>query len=380
MKQVAMVAGREHSDIADLVVEAARMVGAEKMHDPGFKLSDTIVSEEGADNQVFMGVIVARERVNKEMPEEVRDARVLVVDDALEPEEMEDEALGTEAGFNRYLELQQEFRANLNKIIGMGVNVVLVDRNIDDTAEEILTDADIMVLQRLSSRELRQVAEHTGARPIKRTGLKKDPKDLERYLGQADRVYEDGKLEHVRVLGGKGKPMATILVGAATEEVVDERERIAKDAASAVQAAVRGGIVPGGGAIELFVSTEVSSIRSNLRGMAAYGVDCVAEALKKPLSQIVANAGFNPLEKVGDVSAAQAETGNPFLAVDCDTGEVSDMLSLGVVDPTLVKTYALEAAGEIAEAILRIDTIIKKRDEGDRQESQQDADTGEMDF
>ncbi|OPZ83299.1 MAG: TCP-1/cpn60 chaperonin family protein [bacterium ADurb.Bin429] len=39
------------------------------------------------------------------------------------------------------------------------------------------------------------------------------------------------------------------------------------------------------------------------------------------------------------------------------------MLALGVVDPALVKIHALRAAGEVAEAILRINTIIRKRDD-----------------
>jgi chaperonin GroEL (HSP60 family) len=378
LAKVALVAGREHHDIAELVVTAARMVGTEKLEDVKFKLSDTVVAEEGAENEVFMGVIVDKERMNKQMPKEVEDARVLIVDDALEPEEIEDEALGTEAGFNRYMDLQQEFRENIGKLIQMGVSVVLVDRGVDDAAEELLTDAGVLVLQRVSSRELRQVAEHTGARPIKRTGLKKDVADIERYVGRAERVYEDEKLEHVRVLGGRGKPMATILVGAATEEVVGERERIAKDAASAVQAAVKGGVVPGGGAIELSVIREVEALRANMRGMSAYGVECVIEALKKPLAQIVANAGFNPLEKVGDVMAAQVEKNSRSLAVDCDTGQIADMFELGVLDPTLVKTYALRAAGEIAEAILRIDTIIKKRDEDGGKPAESEA--GQLDF
>ena len=76
------------------------------------------------------------------------------------------------------------------------------------------------------------------------------------------------------------------------------------------------------------------------------------------------NAGFNPLEKVEDASAAQVEWGKDSLAINCDTGGVVDMLELGVVDPALVKIHALRAAGEIAEAILRIDTIIKKKDDG----------------
>ncbi|MCL6610136.1 MAG: TCP-1/cpn60 chaperonin family protein [Peptococcaceae bacterium] len=370
VRQVALVAGRGHGDIADLVVKAAGMVGMEKLLDRSFKLADTVVAEEGAENQVFKGVIINKERMNRQMPLEISDAPVLVIDDALEPEEIEDEALSTEAGFARYMELQNQFRACVQRIVEMGVRLVLVDRGVSEIAEEMLTDAGVMVIQRVLSRDLRKAAEHTGARMIKRNGLKKDPVQLSRCLGRAGRVYNDEKLEQVWIQDGGGKPMATVLVGAATAEVVGERERIAKDAAAAVQAAVRGGVVPGGGSVELAAARDVEKIRSGMRGMAVYGVDCVVESLKRPMAQIVANAGFNPLEKLGDVVAAQAESGNDSLAVDCDTGEIRDMTLIGVVDPAPVKTYALRAAGEIAEAILRIDTIIKKREEKPHRETE----------
>lgn len=363
LKRVALIAGREHEDIAELVVKAAHLVGEEKLKDQGFKLAETIAAEEGAENEVFMGVIVNKERLNQQMPKRLTDVKVLVVDDALEPEEIGEEALGTETGFAKYLEYQQEFRANVAKIIELGVTLVVVDRGVQDYAEEMLTDAGVMVLSRVSGKELRKVADHTGARVIKRSSLKKDAAEVAKVLGMAALVYEDEKLEHVRIMGGQGKPMATVLVGAATEEVVGERERIAKDAASSVQAAVRGGVVPGGGAIEIAVARDVEKAREGVKGMTAYGVDCVSRAMKKPLSQIVLNAGFNPLEKVEEVYAAQLTQGKDTLAVNCDTGEMTDMLSLGVLDPTLVKLHAVKAAGEVAEAILRIDTIIKKKDE-----------------
>ena len=369
VRQVALVAGRYQEDIADLVVQAARLIGEEKLKDPAFKFSETVVAEEGAENQVFMGVIVNKERMNRQMPKELKDVKVLVVDDALEPEEIDEEALGTESGFNRYLALREEFKENVAKIVSLGVGLVLADRGIDDAAEEILTDAGIMAVQRVANKELRKAAEHTGARMIKRTGLKKPPEEIAKFLGRAVRVFNDEKLEQVWIMGGGGRPMATVLVGAATSEVVGERERIAKDAASSVQAAVKGGVVPGGGSLELFVAREVEKAREGVRGMAAYGVDCVVEALKRPMAQIVANAGFNPLEKLGDVVAAQVETGKNSLAVDCDTGQVADMYELGVVDPADVKIYALRAAGEVAQAILRIDTIIKKREEKEGEKS-----------
>jgi len=280
--------------------------------------------------------------------------------------EVEEEALATEAGFQKYLEMQEEFRLNLAKVISLGVRVVVVDKGIADIAEETLSDAGVLVVTRVSSLELRKVCEHTGARAIKRTGLRKSPEELAKYLGSAEKVYQDQKLENIRILGGKGKPMATILVGASTGEIREERERICTDAASSVQAAVRGGIVAGGGAIELACAREVEKMRLSQKGMQAYGLLCVVEALKRPMAQIVANAGFNPLEKVGDAMAKQTEDGNDNLAVDCDSGEIVDMMRIGVIDPAPVKSHALKAALEIACAILRIDTIIKKKDEGDK--------------
>lgn len=364
LRSIAMIAGREHEDIAGLVVEAARLIGVEKLHENNFKLADIIIAREGAANEVFLGVLAEKERINKEMPENVDNARILLIDDALEPEEISDEALCTESGFKRSMEIRSEFKENLQKIIDLGVGAVLVDRGVHSDAEELLTDAGILVVQRIPSRDLRRVADHTGGRMIKRTGLRKDSADLARYLGYAEKMYEDEKLQHIRIIGGRGKPMATILVGAATEEVVGERMRIAKDAASSVQAAIKGGYVPGGGAIETALAREVEKARDHVKGMSAYGLDCVVSALKRPLAQIVENAGFNQLEKVEEVIAAQSVQQSDQLALDCDTGVVADMLALGVVDPVPVKLYAIKAAGEVAVAILRIDTIIKKKEDG----------------
>jgi len=258
------------------------------------------------------------------------------------------------------------------------VNVVFAAKGIADAAEEILTDAGVMAARRVASRDIARLVEHTGARTIKRSGLNKPAEELAKLLGSADEVYEDERLEHIRVVGGAGKPMATILVGASTKEVREERERIARDAAAGVQAALAGGVVAGGGAVEIGALREVERLREAVRGMAAYGVDCVAEALKKPLMQIVANAGFNPLEKIEDVIAAQAKAGKSTLAVDCDTGEVVDMLEAGIVDPALVKTHALKAAAEVAEAILRINMIIRKRDGASSGADQQRATSAEV--
>ncbi len=364
--EVALVAGRGYHDIAELVCQAIELIGPQKMLEEAFKLSECVRAHEGAKNQVVSGVILEKEPMSTENPKKFGPVKVLVIDDALEPEELDDEALGTETGFARYLQLQEEFQQNMCKVVELGVNLILVDRGVHALAEEMLTDRGTMIIQRIANKELRQAAEHCGAKLLKRTALKKDKEELQKALGEAREVYFDEKMKHVCLLGGSGKPQATILVGASTEEVVGERERIAKDAAAAVQAAVKGGVLAGGGAIELAVARELEKTKKEVKGMAVYGIDCVLAALKKPFSQIVLNAGFNPLEKLGDVIAAQVEKGRDSLGINCDSGEIADMADLGVYDPALVKKYALQAAGEVAEAVLRIDTIIKKKEEKEK--------------
>lgn len=361
LQRIAYIAGREHRDIAQLIVKAAKMIGSEKFSDESFKLADSVIAEEGAENEVFSGVLLDKKRLSRQMPQRIEQARILIIDDELKPEELEEEALATETGFKRFMELKNRFIDNLHKVVELGVNVIFIDRGIDNYAEELLTDSGVIVCTRVPSRDLRVAAEHTGARLIKRTGLNKQVEELKLVLGSASCVFEDEKLKKIRVVQGQGKPMATVLVGAATSEVVDERERIAKDAASAVQAAIRGGYVAGGGSVELAISRSVESLRETVKGMAAYGVDCVSRAIRKPVFQIILNAGYNPLEKMEDIIASQIDEGNEDLALDCDSGEIVDMTDKGVLDPLLVKYHAIRAAGEIAEAILRIDTIIRMK-------------------
>jgi archaeal chaperonin len=362
LRQAALIAAREQEDIADLVLAGARIAGKEKLAERGFRLADWIIAREGEENEVISGLALAREPLNRQMPRALGAARILLIDDALEPEALEEEALATESGFKRYREIQENFKADLTRLIEAKVNLVMAGRGVSEIAEQTLTEAGVLVLRRVSARELAAVAEHTGAKPVKRSGLGREGKAWEKILGRAQQAFFDEKLSQLRILGGKGKPSAAILLGAGTAEVREERRRIAEDAACVVQQALLGGIVPGGGAAEMSLLQEMEQLRAATGGLAAFGVDCVIAALRRPLAQIVINAGYNPLEKVEQVNAAFA-AGKSNIGINCDTGEICDMLNIGVVDASRVKLHALKCAGEVAEAVLRINTVIRKKEE-----------------
>jgi chaperonin GroEL (HSP60 family) len=360
LERIAFIAGREYPDIAGLVVEAARILGKERLESPGFKLADGVLALDGAESELIRGTIIDREPLNKIMPRQLETVKILILDDALEPLKIDGESLGTEAGFSQKLKNEQLLKDNINKLAELGVKAIFTDRAISDSAEDQLTDLGILGVQRVARQEWLRLAEMTGARPVKRGSLAKTLPELEQVTGEAALIWVDEKFNHIKILGKPNQKHVMIIIGAQTREVVSEKERIVKDAASALQAAWQGGVVPGGGSVELAIAHRLSKFK--LKGMTSYGYDCVVEALKRPIALICANAGFNPLEKMEEVTSALLESDSYSMGVNCDTGMIEDLTGSGVWDPYFVKYYAIKTAGEVAEAILRINTIIKMKE------------------
>ncbi|MBR2568302.1 MAG: TCP-1/cpn60 chaperonin family protein [Paenibacillus sp.] len=368
LHQAVHIAGREHNDIVQLVMDAARAVGIHQLQSPQYRFADSIVAHEKAKNEWFEGLLLKQKPLQQEWHSKRENCRVVVMQDSLEPEAMDEHLLTTEAGFEQYMRLKASFMEQLQELHALHVGFIVLERGIAPEAEQFCLDHDIMVIQRVSREDVKKVAKLTGAKPLKRSALHKDQEALRSMLGNAELVYYDERLERVRLYAGKTSEytartdkLVTMIVGASTREVVGERVRIAADAAAALQAAVQSGILPGGGATELALAYKLERYRETVRGMEAFGIAAVAHALRKPMSQIVLNAGFNPLEKLEEARAAQASEGTDTIGIHCDTGSLMDTLKAGIVDPAQVKLHALAAAGEVACAVLRIHTVIKMK-------------------
>lgn len=359
--QIAYTAGREHRDIANLVLAAAKLTNMEKLKDESFRFSDTVTAVEKAKSEVWQGILLHKRPMQPLLQRETSYKHVLVLQDALEPEAIDEEALATESGFRASLELRGQFKAQLERIKELKVGLISVERAVDAEAEQFCIDHGILLVQRLTKAEIVQLCEFTGAKPIRRSGLKKTSNELASVLGAANNINYDDKIERIRLSEGAGKPLVTLIVGASTREIAGERSRIAMDAAAALQAALIGGYLPGGGAAEIAAAHELDRYRESIQGMEGFGISAVSQALRKPLAQIVLNAGYNPLEKVEEIKAAQLSLQTDSLGIDCDTGKLIDCLEAGIVDPTRVKLHALQAAGEVAGALLRIHTVIKMK-------------------
>ncbi|MEI6915098.1 MAG: TCP-1/cpn60 chaperonin family protein [Armatimonadota bacterium] len=360
LEKAVRIAARGEEKISNAVMQAARIVGVDMLADSNCHLRETLSVVAGLDTEAFSGILITKDRLNRQMPMRLKNAKVLVVDDALEPDPIDSEALSTERGFSAYLQNVERFKVAINRLAASGVGLVVIEKGIHDYAEEKLTTAGCLVIRRLGANDLHRIASHTGASMVKRSAIM-DEQALPGLFGQVESVECDETRSVTFIRGGSGHSAATIMIGAGTSEVAQEVKRIAEDACGALQTALTTGLVAGGGAIELAASLEVRKLRASTSGMSAYGIDCVEAALKRPLAQIVANSGYNPLDKVELAASALEKSGSVNMAIDCDTGEIADMAEMGVLDPAGIKIQALKTAGEVAEAILRINTIVRRK-------------------
>jgi chaperonin GroEL (HSP60 family) len=360
--QVAVTAGRGDEKTAAMIFQAAQQLGKEKISSHSFKFADIIFARTGVEDQLIKGTLLSKGRVSTLMPVRISSAVILLLEDNLGPEEVENESLRTESGFKKNMDLKQRFLENLQRILSLGVNVVFTTGGIEPEAEEILIQAGAFAARRITSRDLKDISNCTGARSLKRSGLNRTSESIRTFLGKAESVFEMEEIGMIVILGGVGKPSSTLLVGANTDQVTEEKRRKTRDAASSLQAAFQSGVVPGGGASELTCVRFLESRRSEFSGMTSYGLDCVIQGLKQPFFQMAVNAGYNSLEKTEEICRLQSKQDLNSLSLDFETGESADMLEKKVVDPLKVKVFALKTASEVAQAILRINRVVKMRD------------------
>jgi chaperonin GroEL len=166
--------------------------------------------------------------------------------------------------------------------------------------------------------------------------------------------YDKEKLQErlAKLSGG----VAVINIGAATEVEMKEKKARVEDALHATRAAVKEGIVPGGGVALLRAASTI-----NTKGMEtdiALGAEILRKALEGPARQIVENAGLEPAVVVNEILAKKGANG-----FDARAEKYVDMVKAGIIDPTLVTRTAVQNAASIAALLLTTEVAISDKPE-----------------
>ncbi|CAF1863224.1 ruBisCO large subunit-binding protein subunit alpha, chloroplastic [Brassica napus] len=175
---------------------------------------------------------------------------------------------------------------------------------------------------------------------------------LKKELSETDSVYDSEKLaERIAKLAGG---VAVIKVGAATETELEDRKLRIEDAKNATFAAIEEGIVPGGGATLVHLSTVIPAIKEKLEDAdERLGADIVQKALVAPAALIAQNAGIEGEVVVEKIMFSEWEIGYNAMT---DTYE--NLLEAGVIDPAKVTRCALQNAASVAGMVLTTQAIV----------------------
>ncbi|KAF3335204.1 ruBisCO large subunit-binding protein subunit alpha [Carex littledalei] len=178
---------------------------------------------------------------------------------------------------------------------------------------------------------------------------------LKKELAETDSVYDTEKLaERIAKLSGG---VAVIKVGAATETELEDRKLRIEDAKNATFAAIEEGIVPGGGAAYVHLSTLVPAIKETFEDPdERLGADIIQKALVSPAALIAHNAGVEGEVVVEKVMDREWEVGYNAM-----TDKYENLVESGVIDPAKVTRCALQNAASVAGMVLTTQAIVVEK-------------------
>ena len=313
------------------------------------------------DSELIEGIVLDKEKVHSDMPSVVKDAKIALIDAALEiktPETDTKISISSPEQLQAFLDQEERtLKSMVEKIRQSKANVVICQKGIDDIAQYYLTKAGIYALRRVSKSDMEKLSKATGGKIVSNIN-----ELSEKDIGNAKIVEEvkEGSEEGMTYVRGCVNPKAlTILIRGGTEHVIDEIERAIKDALGDISVALYDGmIVAGGGAVEIELAKRLREKGQALKGREQLAVQEFASSLESIPSILAENAGLDPIDILTELKARHEKSNEKNYGIDANTGKVDDMMIKGVIEPLRIKTQAIKSASEVAMMLLRIDDVI----------------------
>ena len=354
---------KESDNLARIVVKAALAVAQQEEN--GFTLDvDEIKVDKKAggsikNSGIVRGVILDKEVVHSGMPKRVEEAKIILLNAAIEITKTETDAkinISDPNQLKAFLKEESNMIKNMtDKIIQSGANVVFCQKGVDDMAQHHLAKSDILVVRRVKESDLSKLSKSTGGRIVSNL------QDLTAEdLGNAGLV-EERKIEEdkwVFVQKCKDPKSVNILLRGGTQRVVDEVERSVHDAIMVVKDVMQTPlIVPGGGAPETFIAAKLRTWAKNFVGREQLAIEKYAESLESIPLALAGNAGMDPIDTLTALRSRQI-AGETWTGINVLENTISNMEFGEVVEPLAVKNQILSSATEAACMLLRIDDIV----------------------
>jgi len=311
------------------------------------------------DTALIKGIVLDKEIVHSGMPTKIQNAKIALVNAALEVEKTEMSAeirISDPTQMQQFLEEENKMlKSMVDKVHSIGANVLICQKGIDDIAQHYLSKHGILSVRRVKESDMTKLAKATGGR------ISTNLDDISANdLGSAE-IAQQKKVESdkwVFIEGCKNPRSVTVLIRGGSQRVVDEVDRSIHDALMVVKDVVeKPSIVAGGGSPEAYLSTEINEWAGSYDGREQLAMKQYAEALETIPLTIAENAGMDPIDTIITLRANQS-SGKQTMGINAREGKIGNMFSLDIVEPLAVKEQIIKSATEAACMILRIDDVI----------------------
>jgi archaeal chaperonin len=355
---------KEAQELAALVVDATLAVAEKAGEEYRVDIDNVKVEKKPGgslkDTRLIQGIVLDKEVVHSGMPKVVEKAKIALISAPFEIEKTEFDAklnINDPSMMKKFLDEETKMlKGMVDKIVGVGANVVVCQKGIDDIAQHYLAKAGILAVRRAKESDMTKLAKATGARVVNNFE-DLSPSDL----GAAEHV-EERKVEEdkwVFVEGCKNPKAVTILIRGGTQRIVDEGERSLHDALMVTKDVMeKPAVVAGGGAAEAEAAARVLKWADKLTGREQLAAQKFAEALESIPIALALNAGMDPIDAQVEFRAKHATETGKWYGIEAADGKVKDMFQRQVFEPLSVKIQVIRSATEAASMILRIDDVI----------------------
>jgi len=311
------------------------------------------------DTSLINGIVLDKEIVHSGMPTKVEEAKIALVNTALEVEKTEMSAeirISDPTQMQQFLEEENKMlKSMVDKIHNIGANVLICQKGIDDISQHYLAKHGVLAVRRVKESDMTKLAKATGGRIS--TNLDDISAD---DLGSAE-IVQQKKVESdkwVFIEGCKNPRSVTVLIRGGSQRVVDEVDRSLHDSLMVVKDVVENpSIVAGGGSPEAYLAAELNEWSSSSDGREQLAIKQYAEAFESIPLTIAENAGMDPIDTIITLRANQSN-GKQTVGINAKESKIGDMFRLDIVEPLVVKEQIIKSATEAACMILRIDDVI----------------------
>nr|Q94757.1 RecName: Full=T-complex protein 1 subunit alpha; Short=TCP-1-alpha; AltName: Full=CCT-alpha [Schistosoma mansoni]AAA99815.1 T-complex polypeptide 1 alpha subunit [Schistosoma mansoni] len=315
---------------------------------------------------------------SQQMPRIIKKAKIAFLDFSLQKVKMKlgvqvvvKDPAQLEAIRQREADITKE---RIQKILNAGANVILTTGGIDDLCMKYFVEVNAMAVRRCKKVDLKNMAKATGGQLIvSLADMEGDEVFDPTKLGNAEEVSQERICDDELIIlrGPKVHPSASIILRGANDFYVDEMERSLHDALLVVKRVLESKrIVPGAGACETAVSIYLENYALTLSSREQLAIAEFARAMLSIPKQLAVNAGVDSTELVARLrschNSSQSkpdQAHNKWWGLDLNNQYVADCKEIGVFEPLVSKIKSLKFATEAAITILRIDDLIKLKEE-----------------